>query len=83
MTMMNHHPDFSERSGAYEICREALDIGYDENGELDYHTLDLMECLSYQRSKATHELTRSMFLIVCAALVFFMQAGFAMVCAGE
>jgi ammonia channel protein AmtB len=47
-------------------------------------TYDLLGCVSAQLSNevGSREFSRSVLLVYAAALVFFMQAGFAMLCAG-
>ncbi|GKZ01253.1 ammonium transporter Amt3 [Mayamaea pseudoterrestris] len=44
----------------------------------------LIECIArtMQKEVGTHEYARSVLLVFAASLIFFMQAGFAMVCAG-
>ena len=53
------------------------------NGETP-DTNELLQCISQVLSRETgsREFSRNVLLIYSAALVFFMQAGFAMVCAG-
>jgi len=47
-------------------------------------TEDILRCVSYQlqNHSGTREFSRNVLLVYSAALVFFMQAGFAMLCAG-
>ena len=67
----------SAMSGAttYEACAVSA------NGEIDA----MMECISQQfdSTKAADAANMNQWLLIlCGALVFFMQAGFAMLCAG-
>ena len=72
-----------------DAFRACIYANTDFDGDVDpntglhsYDTLGFVGCLSEEQMKTTVRLTRSLFLIFTAALVFFMQAGFAMVCAG-
>ena len=42
----------------------------------------VLECLVTQQTTTKNDFARSVLLVYAAGLVFFMQAGFAMVCAG-
>jgi Amt family ammonium transporter len=48
--------------------------------------MDVLECVTKQliaQDEAGREFSRTIYLVYAAALVFFMQAGFAMLCAGS
>lgn len=64
----------------YESCTASLAGDGGESPD----TNDLMRCFSsvLSREQGSREFARLLLLIYAAALVFFMQAGFAMVCAG-
>jgi Amt family ammonium transporter len=61
----------------YQECQTSVQAGEYE---------DVLECVTkrlIEQDSSDREFTRTLFLIYAAALVFFMQAGFAMVCAGS
>jgi len=63
-------------SNFYDACANDSNIGQD----------DMLECVAKKASAAHDDVVHSMnvfFLIYAASLVFFMQAGFAMICAGS
>jgi ammonium transporter, Amt family len=64
----------------FQACREEMDYTDGENG------LELLQCVSSHLESAAVETQitmRSYLLLLSGALVFFMQAGFAMVVAGS
>jgi ammonium transporter, Amt family len=64
----------------FQACREEIDYNNGEN------SLELLQCVSTHLesgSVATLAIIRSYLLILSGALVFFMQAGFAMVVSGS
>ena len=64
---------------AAEISSKCLGSGDgDQNSQLDCVIKELLE-----QDVADENYTSRIFLIYSAALVFFMQAGFAMICAGS
>mmetsp|Transcript_9977 Transcript_9977/g.13173 ORF Transcript_9977/g.13173 Transcript_9977/m.13173 type:complete len:550 (-) Transcript_9977:126-1775(-) len=72
----------NESKDLYQVCTA-------QEGD-DASAVELLQCVTQQLAMATansndarlFQFQRSLFLILCAALAFFMQAGFAMVCAG-
>jgi len=67
----------SSDNNIYQICSALHEGNATEN---------LIQCVSdgYQESSnAREDNLRSFLLIVCGALIFFMQSGFAMMCAGS
>jgi Amt family ammonium transporter len=62
----------------YQECQTSVQAGEEYQ--------DILECVTkrlIEQDSSNREFTRTLFLIYAAALVFFMQAGFAMVCAGS
>ena len=61
---------------AYQICQSRLSNGTE---------VQLLECIANQfedEQKARWEDLRNFLFVLAGALIFFMQSGFAMVCAG-
>lgn len=58
----------------YERCITQL-------GE-DASDREILECVAINIERANNTYTKDIILVYAAALVFFMQAGFAMICAG-
>lgn len=68
----------------YQVCKDSVG---ESTGDSDAAlALDVLECVTKQliaQDEADREFSRTINLVYSAALVFFMQAGFAMLCAGS
>ena len=72
-------------SSSYEACASQLDDGLDateQNTVLLRCLASAVDTVTKMQEEASHGLD-TFFIIYAASLVFFMQAGFAMVCAGS
>ena len=65
----------------YQQCVQSLEDGGDTIGAMDCLATEFEQRLEQENAQLKDEMT-SWLLILCGSLVFFMQAGFAMVCAG-
>ena len=65
------------RTGIYEACKASL--GINANNTAAHYQEQVLECISSSNANSID----SFFLIYASSLVFFMQAGFAMLCAGS
>lgn len=79
---MTHHVPVIPNENLYEFCVNK--IGGDGGDATNVNTTAILLCYSEYLSNdvGAREFSRSIMLVYAAALVFFMQAGFAMVCAG-
>ena len=75
-----HLPSNMALRSADDIYMECLQQS-DGGNELPY--LKCLTDLLLEQDRADREFSRTIYLIYSAALVFFMQAGFAMLCAGS
>jgi Amt family ammonium transporter len=64
------------KTGVYEACKA---LGLDANLTTSNRQEQILECIASSNANSID----SFFLIYASSLVFFMQAGFAMLCAGS
>lgn len=64
------------KTSVYEACKITLGIGANDTAS---HQQEMLECIASSNASSID----SFFLIYASSLVFFMQAGFAMLCAGS
>lgn len=82
-----HHPSRSQPEvmfqDVYELCRSSA-LSAQSNGGDAPTTDELLACMSSHLSgdRGAREFSRVVLVVYSAALVFMMQSGFAMVCAG-
>jgi Amt family ammonium transporter len=74
---------------SYDIPKDLFQVCKDSVGSTDGDSdaaMNVLECVTKQliaQDEAGREFSRTISLVFAAALVFYMQAGFAMVCAGS
>ena len=76
----------SNTASLYEVCSELVG-GTDSLSQFgqEYNTLQVLQCVTNNLEKTTslnNEAITSWIFILTGALVFIMQVGFAMLCAG-